>query len=136
MPEFTRIRVALAVACLVLAVRGGASAPQTRQTPANTPQGAGSGMILGRVVDANGSPVAEAIVQLTVPALVQTPASPRDRVMADGEGRFFFSQLPAAEYYLSVTKDGYLGGGYGQRRPYGQTGTITLAADERRTDIS
>ena len=66
-------------------------------------------MILGQVVDsATGAPCPEAIVQLTLPAYLDhtCPTTPKGRVMADGDGRFFFMDLPAGEYFAQATKDG------------------------------
>ena len=35
-----------------------------------------------------------------MPKYFENPTAPNDRVMADGEGRFFFTDLPAGDYYL------------------------------------
>ena len=68
-------------------------------------------MIVGQVVDAGtGAPVGEAIVRLSMPKYFESPTAPKGRVMADGDGRFFFTDLPAGEYYLQATKDGYAPG--------------------------
>ena len=76
-------------------------------------------MIVGQVVDAaSGDPVGEAIVTLTMPKYVENPATPKGRVMTDREGRFFFTDLPAGEYFLQATKDGYAPGTYGERRAW------------------
>lgn len=95
-----------------------------------------TGMIVGQVVDATtGAPIAEAIVQLAMPKNSSNPASPRGRVMADGDGRFFFTDLPAGEYYLNATKAGYAPGVYGQRQALGQTQLLSLGEGERAADV-
>jgi uncharacterized protein (DUF2141 family) len=101
-------------------------------------------MIVGQVVDATtGAPVPEAIVRLTMPAQVvpdlrvapDLPA-PGGRVMADAEGRFFFTELPAGEYWLEATKDGYARGAYRQRRAGTQGERFRLGEAERRVDMT
>jgi len=107
-----------------------AAAPQSPQPPR-------TGMIAGQVVDASGAPVAEAIVRVTLTgaALTRDAAPPPGgRVMADGEGRFFVADLPAGDYYLEATKEGYARGTFAQRRPYGPDRYFTLGEGERRTD--
>lgn len=94
-------------------------------------------MIVGQVVDAvTGDSVSEAIVRLTMPKYFGNPATPQGRVMTDGEGRFFFADLPAGEYFLEATKDGYAPGTYGQRRAWGQSQLVSLTEGERPTDIT
>ena len=101
------------------------------------PTGPRTGMIVGRVVDASsGEPVGEAIVQLTLRGYSESvPDSPNGPVMADNEGRFFFSGLPPGDYWLQASKSGHAPGTYRQRRPYGPSDYVTLAADQRRTDV-
>src|SRR5262245_52100809 len=104
--------------------------------PTDAPPGPRTAMIVGQVVDAaTGDPVGEAIVTLTMPKYFENPATPRGRVMTDAEGRFFYSDLPAGEYFLEAKKDGYAPGMYGQRRAWGQNQLVSLAEGERPTDI-
>jgi hypothetical protein len=119
---------------LVLATAAGA---QEVVIPVKGPApGARTGLIVGQVVDAaTGAAIPNAVVQISLPKYYEDPASPKDRVMADGEGRFFFAELPPGDYYVRATKEGYAGAVYGQQRPSGPTRLLTLAEGERRTDV-
>jgi hypothetical protein len=94
-------------------------------------------MILGQVVDADtGAPIPEAVVLINLTGYSTTlPTTPRGRVMADGQGRFFFAELPAGGYYLQASSTGYQWGAYGQRKPMGPNLTLPLAQGEQRTDV-
>ena len=126
-------RIAALVVGLALTVRGSAQVIPT----APAPPGPRTAMIVGQVVDAvTGDPVSEAIVRLAMRASSENPSTPRARVMSDGEGRFFFSDLPAGEYFLEATKDGHAPGTYGAPRPWAQSQALSLAEGERPTDIT
>ena len=56
-------------------------------------------------------------------------------VIVDGDGKFAFRSLPAGQYRLSATKDGYVSAEYGQRGPNGSGVAITLTAQQHATDI-
>jgi hypothetical protein len=119
---------------VMLALTMGAAA-QGLPTDA-APPGPRTGMIVGQVVDgATGAPIGEAIVSLAMPKYSANPAAPRGRVMADGDGRFFFADLPAGDYFISFTKDGYAPGNYGQRRARGQNQLLSLGEGERLQDV-
>ncbi len=71
-----------------------------------------------------------------MPKYLENPAAPGGRVMADGEGRFFFTDLPAGRVLPASEKDGYAPGEYGDRRAWGQSQLLSLAEGERLTDIT
>ena len=101
---FARVLVCIAAAA-VLQAQGAAPA----------------GLILGQVVDAtSGQPIPEAEVTIrstaTVSPTSQVPST-NTRVIADGNGRFFFAPLPAGGYTVRASKPGYLDGTLGARRP-------------------
>jgi hypothetical protein len=137
MPGSARPRAISAVGALLALTIG--AAPSARQIGAinGAPPGPRTAMIAGQILDAAGAPVPEAIVRLTLPRYaLDLPTTPKGRVMADREGRFYFGDLPAGDYYLQATKEGYAGGVYGQREPSGQSLRVNLAEGERRTDAT
>jgi hypothetical protein len=119
---------------IALTIRGSAQIIPTD----GVPPGQRTGMIVGQVVDAaTGAPVSEAIVRLTMPKYpADLPTTPKGRVMADGDGRFFFTDLPPGEYFVQARKEGYAPGTYGQRRAWGQSQLLSLAEGERPTDVT
>lgn len=131
-----RLRILIGLLLFCTPAVGGQSGGT--QTPA-------SGLIVGQVVDAlSGGGVAEAIISIgmvgradgSMPARQESSGVSR-RVIADDEGRFFFVGLPAGRFSLTVSKRGYVGGSFGQRRPGGSLQYVELADGQRRgaTDI-
>jgi hypothetical protein len=99
------------------------------QAPPPTPATAGTGLLLGRVLDGHTTqPVSGAVVTLSRPGL------PPQKVIVDGEGRFLFTKLPAGELTLTAVKAGYLNGLSGQRVPGGPGRPIPLADGARVGD--
>lgn len=114
----------------------------------------GTGLIVGQVVDGvTGRPVGGAIVTLNLgagagaaPTTVRgqpVPAGPgaassntTGRVLADGEGRFVFYDLPAGRANLSASAPGYMQGVYGSRQPNGASHPIVLADGERLGEVT
>jgi hypothetical protein len=58
------------------------------------------------------------------------------RVVADGQGRFLFRDLPAGSFTLSSNKTGYLGGESGQRTPNGPGRPVELGDGERLGNVT
>ena len=122
------------IGTVILALTIGAAAQVI--PPAAGPPGARTGTIAGQVVDATtGAPVAEAIVRLTMPRYFNSPEAPSGRVMADAEGRFMFPDLPAGDYFLEATREGYAPGRHGQRKAWGPGQNVSLGEAERLTDV-
>jgi hypothetical protein len=159
----TAISVALALVTAYARVpqgRGGGGIPVPQVTP--VPQSGQSqsgplppplvatGLVVGRVIDAtSGEPVAGAVVMMSggpsrmppVPSApgraAQTPPPPPPpppRVLTDSEGRFAFRNVTRGTYALTVSKNGYLGGGYGRNRPDGPGKSLQLDDNERVAD--
>jgi hypothetical protein len=107
-------------------------------TPSHAPvPGARTAAIIGRVINATtGAPVAGAVVQISMPKYFDNPSAPKGRVIADDEGRFFFADLPPGDFYLSGSKEGFISGAFGQRRPMGETQQLSLSEGERRIDVT
>jgi hypothetical protein len=129
-----RHRLILSLAILVvMTIRTAAQGVVPADGP---PPGPRTGMIVGQVVDSTtGAAVPEAIVRLSLPKYARSPDAPKGLVMADGEGRFFFADLPAGDYYMQATKDGYAPGTYGQRSASGQSQLLALGEGERLADL-
>jgi len=98
--------------------------------PSNTPMPMGSGVVFGQVTEADTTrPVAGAIVTLSIPG-----AQPL-RVMADGQGRFGFRDLPKGRFNLATTRPGWADGAYGRTRPGGSTLGLSLAEGEKVSGV-
>ncbi len=91
-----------------------------------------AGAIAGVVVDrTRNAPLRRAIVTLST---VESP--PQDAVAwTDNAGRFAFGYLPAGQYELRVTKNGYQPGAYGTDDPRRPPTAIQLVPGEVRNDL-
>jgi hypothetical protein len=79
----------------------------------------------GVIVDAaTGTPVVDAVVSLANEG--RTPLGSQSRQLTDAKGRFVFVNLPADNYAVSVSKAGYLDGGYS--RDNAAAGSVGLVA--------
>ena len=100
------------------------------------PPGPRTGLIVGQVVDAvTGDPISGAVIRLTMPKYLPTlPTTPGGRVLTDEAGRYFFAGLPAGEFFLRASKEGFAGGAYGLRSADDDGQPLSLAEGERRID--
>ena len=103
------------------------------QTPAPEP---GQGVIAGNIVDAaTGRPIGG--VMVSIGSGTSAPRLPGNavRILTGADGRFFFPNLAAGTFTLSVAKPGY-GSVSGPRVAMMSTiESVQLAANERKTDV-
>lgn len=102
-----RFLSALAVAAVL-----GSAAPADQAPQPTTPPATGTGMIAGRVVDADsGQGIPGAVVTLSLArqgaAAMGVAAARYTPVLTDSQGRFAFSTLPAGQFFSTVERDGY-----------------------------
>ncbi len=87
----------------------------------------GTGVIMGRVVEADGtSPVAGTIVTLSLPGFAP------QRVLTDGQGRFAYRGLPKGSFSLTASRPGFVDGAHGRLRPGGTPMAVEIT-DTLRT---
>jgi len=129
---------AIAAALLLsqLPPRGPLPPPPGQSTPqADQPPREGTGLILGRVVEAgSGRPIGSAAVTLAGAGLAAADGG--TRALSDSEGFFVFRRLPAGSFFINTTKPGFLAGAYGRRRPDGTAHQLTLAEGQRLGDVT
>jgi hypothetical protein len=95
----------------------------------------GTGLIVGRVLDAgSGRAVPAAIVSVTGAGV--SPSTGGLRVLTDNDGQFVFRNLPSGTVSLTTTKGGYLPGAYGRRTPNGPTAPLELTDGQRLGDVT
>lgn len=95
------------------------------------PMAAGTGVIFGQAMEGDSNrPVPGALVTLSIPG-----AQPI-RVMADGQGRFGFRDLPRGRFSLSTTRPGWVDGAYGRTRPAGPMLPLALQEDEKVSGVT
>jgi Carboxypeptidase regulatory-like domain len=127
-PAFrTKIQIFLGVLATALAVsRGGAQTP--RQQPV-----AGRGLIVGQVIDAvTGKPLRDAIVSITAASQVARNDSPSPpSILTAADGYFVFRDLARGTFVIRATKQGYIDGLAGRRRPGGPSQPVSLTDGQR-----
>jgi protocatechuate 3,4-dioxygenase beta subunit len=100
------------------------------QTPA-APQKPGTGVIVGTVVDAvTNVPIGKAAVNVSADG-----NRTRTTVIADEEGRFVFTDVPAGSLLLGSSQTGYVNGYYGIRSPFSANQNFDLAEGEKATGV-
>lgn len=114
------------VIVLVLAATGAAAAQQGAWL---APQATGTGAIIGRVIEAGSdAPVAGAQLRIhQTRGERRTGIYPRfEQLTTDSSGAFAFRNLPAGQFSIQATADGYQSGAIGKRRPQAEEVWITL----------
>jgi hypothetical protein len=107
---------------------GGAPAvPLPNGMPArDTAPATGTSVVRGRVVDAaNGLPLRKAGVRIFGAQIREARSA-----ITDAEGRYEFTDLPAGQFNVNVTKPGYVDLGYGQTTP-GEMGKSLKVGDKQ-----
>jgi hypothetical protein len=67
---------------------------------------------------------------------INLPGVQQLRVMADGQGRFGFRDLPAGRFNVAATRPGWVDGAYGRTRPGGPTLPLALTEGERVANVT
>jgi hypothetical protein len=98
------------------------------------PQKVGTAVLRGRIVSADaGTPLRRAQVRITSPDIREGRI-----ISTDADGRFEIKDLPAGRYTVNVSKAGFVGLSYGQKRPNEQPKPIELADGQvlEKIDVS
>lgn len=99
--------------------------------PGGAPMKSGSGVIFGQVTEADSNrPVPGAIVSINL------AGSQPLRVMADGQGRFGFRDIPAGSFSITSVRPGWVDGSYGRTRPGGPPLPLLIAEGERISGVN
>ncbi len=107
------------------------------QAPSQTPPPEPAALITGRVIDGvTNKPISAAVVSIQSTNVAAGSRAPVNRVLTDGDGRYFFDKLAKASYLVTATKPGWIDGAFGRRRPGGALIPLDLAKDDdTRTDV-
>lgn len=107
---------------------------------AQAPQpAAGTGLIAGRVVDADGAAIPDAVVFLrsaTAPPTRAGGSAQPVPVRTDDQGRFVFTAVPAGKFNLQSSKPGWLPGAHGKHSPTGEGSPLEIADGQFRNDLT
>jgi uncharacterized protein (DUF2141 family) len=112
------MRYALGIVFLIAAVQISVS----QQPPA-------AGSIQGTVVrDASGGPLSKATVELRGGSIQQA-------TITENDGRFYFRNLPAGAYQISIRRDGFVPAEHGQKWPGGPGVPVQLRGGQPAPDL-
>lgn len=119
----TRHALAFGAAVIIAGLSAHAQVPRDPRAPAT-----GTALLSGTVVsdDVEAKPVRRARVTCTAAELTEGMTA-----VTDDRGRFSCARLPAGRYSVSVTREGWVPGAYGARRPLRAGTPIALAAGQR-----
>jgi protocatechuate 3,4-dioxygenase beta subunit len=102
--------------------------PQTRSPFAGQTRPRQGAVIIGAVMDATtGRGVDRAIVRLRGGTVSQVRVT-------DSQGRYYFTGIPAGEFDMTATRDGYFEGAYGRLRAGGESLPVQLGSGQWLTD--
>jgi hypothetical protein len=125
-------RVPALIVAIGVVASTGAHEPRFVSTGQQTPPAPGNSLIVGRIVDGTtGAAVTGVAVTIGGAAAPATG----NAVLVDSRGRFLFSGLLPGTYTLRAQKNGYIPGAFGRIRHDGQSQSIELGANDRRTDV-
>jgi len=120
--------VTVALVALLAAATLRSQSPSGSAAPATA-------LLTGHVIDAETqAPVPATIITLTPNGKPEYQAGVR--VITDGQGRFFFSDVAPGRYTLTTAKPGWLTGAYARHRPAGEGSPIDLHDGEHANDVT
>jgi hypothetical protein len=126
---------------------------QAPQRPTPGAATAGTGLVVGQVLDADSkraiggalvmlapagpaqAPVGE-LTEARTPSIALQPAPGLMRTLATPDGRFVFREVPRGRFTITATAPTHLLGGYGQLRPSGPTLPFELGDGEKKGGVA
>ena len=118
------VAIVLCMSSTAARAAGTVLVPEQSAAQANPTAPVATGLLMGQVVDVDGTPIPDAIVQTS-----------GRRVMTNRAGRFVFFDLPKGNFSLTAAKAGYLPGAAGRMRAGGPAQPIELADGQRVGNI-
>ena len=125
---FRHLITALALALAAFGSLGAQPGAQTRSPFAGQTRPAQGAVVIGSVIDAaTGRGVDRAIVRLRGGNVSQVRVT-------DGRGRYYFTGIPAGEYQMTATREGFFEGAYGRLRAGGDSLPVQLGSGQWLAD--